>query len=143
MLMDGKLQTQFKKRTAIPQTTKRKGHPPNKATIAAKRKQPPQQPRRFGKQTFVIGCSTNQKESPATNYAFCLYIDSAAIVPNRIIVPVLARKRVNIDGKIAANNEELSKKQGLCLTREFHVDALRAQHEYRALSRHLRRGRLS
>jgi hypothetical protein len=55
-------------------------------------------------------------------------------MPNSIIVPVLARKRVNIDGKIAANNEELSKKQALCLTREFHVDALRAQHEYRALA---------
>jgi hypothetical protein len=122
--MDGKQQTQFKTKTAIP---------PNKATIAANRKQPPQQPKRFGKQTFVIGCCTNQDESTATNYAFCLYIGSVAIVPNRIIVPVLACKRVNIDGKIAANSKELSKKQPLCLTREFHVDALRAQHEYRAL----------
>jgi len=57
----------------------------------------------------------------------------SAIVPNSIIVPALASKRVNIDGIIAANNEELSKEQALCLTREFHVDALRAQHEYRAL----------
>jgi translation initiation factor 2 gamma subunit (eIF-2gamma) len=59
----------------------------------------------------------------------------SAIVPNSKIVPVLIRKRVNIDGIIAANSEELSKKQPLCLTREFHVDALRAQHEYRALGR--------
>lgn len=58
----------------------------------------------------------------------------SAIVPNRIIVPALASKRVNIDGIIAANSEELSKEQALCLTREFHVDALRAQHEYRALA---------
>jgi hypothetical protein len=57
----------------------------------------------------------------------------SAIVPNSIIVPALASKRVNIDGIIAANSEKLSKKQPLCLTREFHVDALRAQHEYRAL----------
>jgi translation initiation factor 2 gamma subunit (eIF-2gamma) len=56
-----------------------------------------------------------------------------AIVPNSIIVPALASKRVNIDGIIEANSEKLSKKQPLCLTREFHVDALRAQHEYRAL----------
>jgi hypothetical protein len=64
---------------------------------------------------------------------------TSAIVPNRIIVPALASKRVNIDGIIAANSEKLSKKQALCLTREFHVDALRAQHEYRALPRRLRR----
>jgi hypothetical protein len=62
-------------------------------------------------------------------------------MPNSIIVPVLARKRVNIDGIIATNNEEHSKRQGLCLTREFHVDALRAQHEYRALETRLRRGK--
>jgi hypothetical protein len=56
-------------------------------------------------------------------------------MPNSVIVPVLARKRVNIDGIIAANSEEFSKKQALCLTRQFHVDALRAQHEYGALGR--------
>jgi hypothetical protein len=58
-----------------------------------------------------------------------------AIVPNRIIVPALTSKRANIDGIISANSEKLSKEQALCLTREFHVDALRAQHEYRALGR--------
>jgi hypothetical protein len=52
----------------------------------------------------------------------------------------LASKRVNIDGIIAAKREEFSKEQALCLTREFHVDALRAQHEYRALCTRLRRG---
>ena len=62
----------------------------------------------------------------------------SAIVPNSIIVPALPSKRVNIDGIIAANSEELGKKQPLCLTREFHVDALRAQHEYRALGGRLR-----
>jgi len=55
-------------------------------------------------------------------------------MPNSVIVPVLACKRVNIDGIIAANNDELSKEQALCLTRQFHVDALRAQHEYGALA---------
>ena len=63
-----------------------------------------------------------------------------AIVPNRIIVPALPSKRVNIEGIITAENEELSKKQPLCLTNQFHVDALRAQHEYDALGRRLRRG---
>ena len=56
-------------------------------------------------------------------------------MPNSVIVPVLARKRVNIDGKIATNSEEFSSMQALCLTRQFHVDALRAQHEYGALGR--------
>jgi len=60
-------------------------------------------------------------------------------MPNSVIVPVLACKRVNIDGIIAANSEEFSSKQALCLTRQFHVDALRAQHEYGALGARLRR----
>jgi len=48
-------------------------------------------------------------------------------------------ERGEIDGIIAAISEELSKEQALCLTREFHVDALRAQHEYRASWRATRR----
>ena len=59
----------------------------------------------------------------------------SAIVPNRIIVPALPSKRVNIDGIIAAINEERSKEKALCLTIQFHVDALRAQHEYGSLGR--------
>ncbi len=66
----------------------------------------------------------------------------SAIVPNSPILPALTSKRVNIDGIIAANSEELSKKQPLCLTPQFHVDALRAQHEYGPLGTRLQRPEL-
>jgi len=47
----------------------------------------------------------------------------SAIVPNSIIVPALPSKRVNIDGIIAANSEELSKEQALCLTSSLESQA--------------------
>jgi hypothetical protein len=47
----------------------------------------------------------------------------STIVPNRIIVPALASKRVNIDGIIAKNSEELSKEQALCLTSSLESQA--------------------
>jgi hypothetical protein len=47
----------------------------------------------------------------------------SAIVPNRIIVPALPSKRVNIDGIIAAKREEFSKEQALCLTSSLESQA--------------------
>jgi hypothetical protein len=79
--------------------------------------------------------ATPPKKHRATKNKSAPAILQTSIVPNSIIVPALTSKRVNIDGIIAANSEEISKKQPLCLTRQFHVDALRAQHEYGALGR--------
>ncbi|QQS06923.1 MAG: hypothetical protein IPK50_08500 [Fibrobacterota bacterium] len=140
ILMDGKLQMQFKTRTAIPTSTKQHGHPPQRKTKAKKRKQPPQ---RHAKQTFGIGCQSNPYVTNATNFAFCLYHYTTAIVPNRPILPVLIIKRVNIYGMIAVKRKEFSEEEALCLTPQFHVDALRAQHEYGPLGTRLRRGKLT
>jgi hypothetical protein len=142
--------------------------PPTKSK-AAKRKQPPQQARRFAKQTFPIGCRSKQNESKATNYAFCSYIYADVILPNRSFNPHPKMGQVNMFNKNEIMKLEPHGKktccsnrfnhhvfreiyhekqinnrcneQPLCLTIRFHPDfAIAKRGEDGALGRRLRRG---
>ncbi len=149
-----------------PQGQSTKAIPPKRA---AKRNQPPQQARRFGKQTFPIGCRSNRFVSAATNCVFCSYIDRYEIVPNSTFNPHPKMGQVNMFNKNEIMKFEQHGKKSyfsnrfdhhvfrgihhekqinnkcnerqLCLTIAFHLDLANAkQGEQRSLARRLPRG---
>jgi hypothetical protein len=114
---------------AIPPATKPQGHPPQRAARAAKCKQPPQQARRFGKQTFRIGCRPNHHVSMTTNYVFCSYIDRFEIVPNSTFNPHPKLGQVNMFNKHEIMKFEQHGKKSCCSNRFDHHVFREINHE--------------